>query len=447
MGGGGDDTLTGGAGDDVLNGGAGGDRFIYTSASDGDDRIVGFDASAGDVIEFKQVLVGFTLSDLSDYLRTVQDGNDTIIEVDVAGDGGGVFTADFSIRLVDVSSVDLNALIDSGAVSINATAPVAIDSAAKLPAGPGGSGILTATDAEGGPLSFALESVASHGAVVVQSDGTYTYTPSVGFTGLDSFGFRVTDSNGLSSVATVSVTVTDLVSLSATGESLVNTTTTDEQRNPEVTALSDGGYVVVWESNGQDGSGLGLYAQRYDDSGSPIGGEFQINTETANGQQLPEVTGLSGGGFVVTWTSFQEGAPASSNGIYGQRFDAAGNAVGVEFHINTETFHEQVHPTITGLSNGGFVAAWTSFLQDGNEAGIYVQRFDASGVAVGSEFRANTSTSSSSPRQNPSIADLSDGGFVVMWESFGQDAHAAGDFGIYGQRYDASGMRSAASSM
>lgn len=48
----------------------------------------------------------------------------------------------------------------------------------------------------------------SHGTVVVNPDGTYTYTPNEGFTGTDSFTYTVRDVDGDTSTATVTVTVT-----------------------------------------------------------------------------------------------------------------------------------------------------------------------------------------------------------------------------------------------
>jgi len=48
-----------------------------------------------------------------------------------------------------------------------------------------------------------------------------------------------------------------------------NTFTAREQANPAVVGLAGGGYVVTWDSNGQDGSGLGVYLQRYDAGGVP----------------------------------------------------------------------------------------------------------------------------------------------------------------------------------
>jgi hypothetical protein len=56
------------------------------------------------------------------------------------------------------------------------------------------------------------------------------------------------------------------------GEFRVNTYTTSNQFEPTVTALADGGFVVAWTSFGQDGFSYGIYAQRYNAQGQPVGG-------------------------------------------------------------------------------------------------------------------------------------------------------------------------------
>jgi VCBS repeat-containing protein len=49
----------------------------------------------------------------------------------------------------------------------------------------------------------------AHGAVVVNADGSYTYTPAANYNGTDSFTYRVTDADGgQSNIATVSLTIT-----------------------------------------------------------------------------------------------------------------------------------------------------------------------------------------------------------------------------------------------
>jgi hypothetical protein len=219
----------------------------------------------------------------------------------------------------------------------------------------------------------------------------------------------------------------------------VNTWTTDYQEKPSITSLSNGGFVVVWQSRcytgcvGQDGSGVGVYGQRFDSDGNRVGSEFQVNTWTTSDQSYPSVTSLSNGGFVVVWES--NGQDGSSWGVYGQRFDANGGKVGSEFQVNTWTTDSQEYPSITSLSSGGFVVVWDGEGQ-GHNSGVYGQRFDSNAGKVGSEFRVNTWTTDFQYR--PSITSLSNGGFVVVWESSGQDGSY---YGVYGQRFDSNGNK------
>jgi len=223
----------------------------------------------------------------------------------------------------------------------------------------------------------------------------------------------------------------------AGAEFQINTYTTNFQLTPSVTALLDGGFVVTWSSNGQDGSGDGIYGQRYNANGTTAGAEFQINTYTTSSQGSPSVTGLSDGGFVVTWSSF--GQDGSLFGIYGQRYNADGTTAGAEFQINTYTTGRQFDLSVIALSDGGFVVTWQSEGQDGSFYGIYGQRYNADSTTAGAEFRVNTYTTLS--QRDPSVTALSDGGFVVTWESNGQDGSGTG---IYGQRYNADGTTAGA---
>lgn len=212
----------------------------------------------------------------------------------------------------------------------------------------------------------------------------------------------------------------------------VNDYTSVDQTDPSITSLSDGGYVITWASDFQDGHQRGIYAQRYDSSGAVVGGEFLVNTFTTTDQYEPNVTSLANGGFIVTWTSHNQ--DLSSGGIYGQRYDSTGAVDGGEFRINTRTISSQAGADVTLLSDGGIVVTWHSYLQDGNNWGVFGQRYDSSGVASGGEFQINTVTDNI--QQGPSIAALENGGFIVTWYSHLQDGSG---YGIYGQRYDANG--------
>ena len=212
----------------------------------------------------------------------------------------------------------------------------------------------------------------------------------------------------------------------------INTTTTDTQRNSKVAMDSDGDFVVTWASSGQDGDYYGVYAQRYDNGGSAVGAEFQVNTYTNDNQLNPSVAMDNDGDFVITWMSY--GQDGSGSGIYAQRYANTGVAVGGEFQVNTTTTNYQSFPSVAIDNDGDFVITWQSNNQDGDSFGVYAQRYANSGATLGNEFRVNTTTTS---YQNfPSVAMDSDGDFVITWSSYYQDGS---EYGIYAQRYNNTG--------
>ncbi|GAG60495.1 unnamed protein product, partial [marine sediment metagenome] len=77
----------------------------------------------------------------------------------------------------------------------------------------------------------------------------------------------------------------------------------------------DGGFVVTWESNFQEAPGYGIYAQRYNSTGGIVDNEFHVNSYTTDDQSFPSVTGLSNGGFVVVWVE-EDGQDGNTRGIY-----------------------------------------------------------------------------------------------------------------------------------
>ena len=64
---------------------------------------------------------------------------------------------------------------------------------------------------------------------------------------------------------------------------------------------ADGDFVVTWSSLGQDGSFNGIYAQRYSAAGVPQGAEFRVNTYTTDTQRVPAVGMDASGDFVIAF--------------------------------------------------------------------------------------------------------------------------------------------------
>ncbi|MGB2154005.1 MAG: glycoside hydrolase family 3 N-terminal domain-containing protein [Porticoccaceae bacterium] len=57
------------------------------------------------------------------------------------------------------------------------------------------------------PVTYSLESAATHGTATVNADGTATYSPNSGYSGSDSFSYTVVDTDGDSATATVSISI------------------------------------------------------------------------------------------------------------------------------------------------------------------------------------------------------------------------------------------------
>ncbi len=217
----------------------------------------------------------------------------------------------------------------------------------------------------------------------------------------------------------------------------VNTYTTGGRYNNSVAADSAGNFVVVWQSEGQDGSGYGVFGQRFNSSGAKVGPEFQVNTYTTGFQVVPSVAADTAGNFVVVWQS--SGQDGSDYGVFGQRFNSSGAKTGPEFQINTYTTGFQDLPSVAADSAGNFIVVWTSDAQDGSGSGVFGQRFNSSGAKAGPEFQVNTYTTSDQDSfSSSSISSDSAGNFVVVWRSSGQDGS---NYGVFGQRLDRVGNR------
>ncbi len=215
----------------------------------------------------------------------------------------------------------------------------------------------------------------------------------------------------------------------------VTTYTTSTQMSPDVKGLNNGNFVVVWDSDWQDGDQDGIFGQLFDSSGTKVGNEFRLNTNTVGQQQNPSVAALGNGYFVVTWTSYGDG---DSYGIFGQILTESRSGVGGEFQINTYTTNAQLDSSVSALGNNKFVVVWDSYGQDGDQEGIFGQIFDNFGTKIGSEFQANSYTVGT--QQIPVVAGLSNGNFVVTWESPGHGLDNSGS-GVYGQIFYGSGSK------
>ncbi len=93
----GNDILAGGAGADRMTGGLGQDSFTYDAMTDAGDRVMDFTAGAGgDVVDLSALLTNLSYSGTDAFgdgwVRTVQSGSHTLVQVDADGGGDGFAT-------------------------------------------------------------------------------------------------------------------------------------------------------------------------------------------------------------------------------------------------------------------------------------------------------------------------------------------------------------------
>ena len=81
----------------------------------------------------------------------------------------------------------------------------------------------------------------------------------------------------------------------------VNTYIKGDQSEPSIAMDSEGNFVIAWTSWEQDGSGPGVFAQRFDMDGSKLSDEFQVNNYTYGPQWNPSIAMNHQGIFVITW--------------------------------------------------------------------------------------------------------------------------------------------------
>ncbi|HEY7113775.1 MAG TPA: S-layer homology domain-containing protein [Thermoanaerobaculia bacterium] len=213
----------------------------------------------------------------------------------------------------------------------------------------------------------------------------------------------------------------------------VNTTTSGTQRDPKIARLGTG-FVVAWTDYNGDGSGVRVAAQIFNARGQKVGGEIQVNTYTTGGQRDPAVASDGQGNFVVVWEDLLTGHDGDGSGVFGQRFDSSGAKVGPEFPVNTYTPSGQFEPTVAMNEKGEFVVVWDSFLQDYDRQGLFGQKFDAAGAKVGPEFPVNSNTLGN--QHAPSVGIDRAGRFVVSWSS--PDLY---DEGVFAQRFSSAGEK------
>ena len=204
---------------------------------------------------------------------------------------------------------------------------------------------------------------------------------------------------------------------------------------PQIAALDDGGFVVVWKNETTDWQGSDIFVQQFSANGVKASEIIRLQGMPGFlGDWAPSISALTDGGFVVTWQG--ETSDGQAHDIFVQRFNADGAIAGEMSRLQGgEGNLWDNAPAVGSMPDGGFVVAWSGQLPDGQSNNIFLQRFDVGGAKAGDMFQLQSMVGSRGD-DAPQISVLSDGGFVVTWYAQTSDGQAAD---IFVQAFDANG--------
>ncbi|WZP01061.1 Calx-beta domain-containing protein [Isosphaeraceae bacterium EP7] len=138
------------------------------------------------------------------------------ILVPITGDLLDEFDEAFVVNLSNPTNATVAGAQGLGAILDDDTSPVAVADGFTGARGTtltvSGPGVLSNdSDGDGNLLTAVLVSGPSSGVLVLNADGSFTYTPNAGFSGLDRFTYRAIGGGNSSTVATATITIRDMV--------------------------------------------------------------------------------------------------------------------------------------------------------------------------------------------------------------------------------------------
>ncbi len=272
------------------------------------------------------------------YTPTANYSGSDSFTVTVSDGQGGTATSTITITVTPVNDAP---------VTSDVTASVVEDSSI--------TGQVTGSDAEGDTLSYAKGSDPTHGSVTVNTDGSFSYTPTANYSGTDSFTVTVSDGQGGTATATVTITVTALNDVPV-------------MNNVSLTGAEDTSFTGLLIGNDADGDTLS-YAKGSDPAHGSVSvgsnGSFNYTpTANYNGADSFTVTVSDGHGGTATATitltvTPVNDAPVTSNmaASVPENGTVTGQVTGSDVEGDTLSYakgSDPTHGSVTVQADGSF---------------------------------------------------------------------------------------------
>ena len=202
---------------------------------------------------------------------------------------------------------------------------------------------------------------------------------------------------------------------------------TSYEWSPDIVMDGLGRFIITWQDERSFNSDI--YVQRYDSSGALIGSNFKVNDDVGTFYQYSPAIAIDGSNkFVITWQDTRNG----NRNIYAQKCDSSGTSIGSNFKVNDDkgsSYQQSPAMAMNGLSR--CVITWHDYRNVNSD--IYAQRYDSLGTPLDTNFKVNDDVGTKD-QSTPAIALNDSGNFVLAWHDYRN-----GNWDIYAQRYNSSG--------
>jgi len=224
--------------------------------------------------------------------------------------------------------------------------------------------------------------------------------------------------------------------------------------SPVVTCKKNGDFIIAWSDaidesidnfpfqnlndenildndfiNKEKGSEPDIYAQQYYSDGTPFGGNFKVNDDIGNTDQLlPDIAVDTNGNFIIAWQDNRDG----DWDLYVQRYLSDGTPIGSNLKLEENlACSYNLRTSISVDDESNYIIAWND--KRNGDYDIFAQRYLYDGTAIGDNFRVNDDTSGKT-QSAPCISVNGFGNFIITWSD-----SRNGDSDVYAQRYLSNG--------
>ena len=201
----------------------------------------------------------------------------------------------------------------------------------------------------------------------------------------------------------------------------VNTYQANWQRDPDVIAMQDGGFLITYESyvNGYDDgpSATVVMSRRYDASGQPVGPEELVDGVDGSWSANAQATLLSDGGYAVTWLyDGSDDIISNDEQVYVRAYDADGTPRTEAIRVDEVNGDGGILPEVFATEDGGFRVVFGMGGTGSRFDELYAQRFDVGGARIGGNEWVNVAETEFDQFLARS-ATLEGGSTITIWNS------------------------------